>query len=250
MDHLGAALGTGVAIALSAIGFAPERVFLLSAIPGFAAVVAIALARNAPTSVSVRADGDPAPPLPRSAWRFLGPVALFGLANATDAFVLLKLAEQGAATEWLPIAWLLLHAVKAGASYPAGWLADRWGPQRMVLLGWGLYAASYAGLAFSPTWQVTVGATAIYGLYHAMSEGAERSLLVSLVPAGAQGRAIGLYHSISGVAALVAGLAFGAVWTRLGSATAFLAAGATAAVAAMLLVALKPRPLAPLRPLS
>jgi MFS family permease len=183
--------------------------------------------------------------VPGSAWRFLAPVALFGLANSTDAFLLLKLTEEGAATTTLPFAWLLLHAVKAAASYPAGWLADRLGASRLVLAGWVLYAASYAGLALSRSVAQTVAVIAFYGLYHALSEGAEKALLTQLTPPGTHGRAFGLYHSISGVAALAAGLLFGALWTRSGSPVAFWTAGGMAAGAAAMLVALRPRPLTP-----
>ena len=67
--------------------------------------------------------------MPRRLAYYLVPVVLFGIANSTDAFILLKLSEEGARPEWLPMAWLMLHAVKAGVSYPAGWLADWLGPR-------------------------------------------------------------------------------------------------------------------------
>jgi len=250
MDHLGAALGAAVALALTAAGFTPELVFVWSAIPGAAALGALAFTGDPPPAAAVERDLSEVPTagsaaVPRSAWRFLAPVALFGLANSTDAFLLLRLAEQGAGVTVLPFAWLLLHVVKASVSFPAGWAADRLGPGRVVLAGWLLYAASYAGLALSTSWATTVGVIAFYGLYHALSEGAERSLLTQLVPPAALGRAFGLYHSICGVAALVAGLLFGAVWTRAGGAVAFLLAGGTAAFAAALLLLLRPRSLAP-----
>ncbi|HVE84040.1 MAG TPA: MFS transporter [Myxococcales bacterium] len=245
MDHLGAALGAAVAMALTgALHYGPEQVFVASAVPGAAALVALGFTRDAPAPAPA-AGPTASAPVPRSAWRFLVPVALFGLANSTDAFLLLKLTEQGAPATLLPFAWLLLHAVKSLVSYPAGSLADRVGAGRVVVTGWLLYAASYAGLALSPSVTATLGVIAFYGLYHALSEGAEKALLASLAPPEAHGRAFGLYHSISGVAALAAGLLFGAVWSRAGSAAAFLLAGSTAAGAAALLLLLRPRPLAP-----
>ena len=245
MDHLGAALGAAVAMGMTALAFRPEQVFVASAVPGFAAVVALAFTKDPPAPAPDGSSPAPAPgraKVPPSAWRFLAPVALFGLANSTDAFLLLKLAEQGAAPATLPFAWLLLHVVKSSASYPAGWLADRMGPGRVVLAGWLLYATSYAGLALSPSVPVTLGVMAFYGLYHALSEGAEKSLLTQITPPEAHGSAFGLYHSLSGVAALAAGVLFGALWTREGSAAAFFTAGGTAAGAAVMLMALRPRP--------
>lgn len=241
MDHAGAALGAAVAMGLTALALRPEQVFVASIVPGAAALVALAFTADPPAPPAPPvARALPAVKVPAAAWRFLAPSALFGLANATDAFLLLKLTEQGAAPALLPFAWLLLHVVKSSVSYPAGWLADRLGPRRVVLAGWGLYAASYVGLAFSPSVAATLGVTAFYGLYHALSEGAEKALLTQLTPPEAHGKAFGLYHSIAGVAALAAGLLFGGLWTRFGSAAAFLTAGGTAAGAALLLLALRP----------
>src|SRR5262249_49365577 len=149
----------------TAAALRPEQVFLASAVPGAVALAALAFTRDAPlTSEGPTAATPSSARVPRSAWRFLAPVALFGLANSTDAFLLLKLAEEGASPATLPAAWLLLHAVKAAASYPAGWVADRLGPARVVLAGWVLYAASYAGLALARSVVATVAVIAFYGL--------------------------------------------------------------------------------------
>jgi MFS family permease len=166
---------------------------------------------------------------------------LFGIANSTDAFLLLKLSEEGASPALLPLAWLMLHAVKAGVSYPAGWLADRLGAARLVMAGWLLYALSYVALSRVHGVTGTLAVMSVYGLYHALSEGAEKSLLTSMVPAAARGRAFGLYNGLTGGASLAAGLLFGAMWTRWGSSVAFITAGVLAALSAILLAVFLPR---------
>jgi MFS family permease len=180
-------------------------------------------------------------PVPRRLAYYLVPVVLFGVANATDAFLLLKLTEEGAPTTLLPLAWLGLHVVKAAISYPAGWLADRLGAARVVVAGWVLYALSYLALAWVHGVPGTLAVIGFYGLYHALAEGAEKSLLTSLVPAAVRGRAFGLYNGLLGGASLAAGLLFGVVWTRWGSTVAFAMAGVLAALSAVLLVVLLPR---------
>jgi MFS family permease len=243
MDHAGAAVGALLAMLLVAVGLSVEQVFLAAAVPGLLAVFAILLVREEPRAPVTPATGagNALAPVPRRLAFYLVPVTLFGVANSTDAFLLLKLTEEGAPPELLPLAWLLLQAVKAAVSYPAGWLADRLGAARIVLAGWCLYALSYLALAGVHGVPLTLAVIAVYGLYHALAEGAEKALLVALVPAEARGRAFGFYNGLSGGAALVAGLLFGALWTAWGSATAFLTAGVLAGASAALLLLLLPR---------
>jgi len=241
MDHAGAAVGALVAMALMALGLRAEQVFLAAAVPGFLALLCIAVVPEPARAPVEDGKGAALVPVPRRLAYYLVPVALFGVANATDAFLLLKLTEEGAPPALLPLAWLMLHLVKAGVSYPAGWLADRLGASRLVLAGWGFYALSYVALSQVRGIPGTLAVMAFYGLYHALAEGAEKSLLTSLVPSAARGRAFGLYNGLTGGASLAAGLLFGAVWTRWGSAPAFLFAGLLAAVSAVLLTVLLPR---------
>jgi len=242
MDHAGAALGSLVAIILVAAGLRVEQVFLAAAVPGFLGVLAILLASEPPRApVLAQASATAQEPVPGRLAYYLVPVVLFGVANSTDAFILLKLSEEGASPALLPLAWLMLNAVKAAVSYPAGWLADRLGASRLVMGGWLLYALSYVALSRVHGVTGTLIVMCIYGLYHALAEGAEKSLLTSLVPAAARGRAFGLYNGLVGGASLAAGLLFGFLWTRWGSSVAFTTAGILAALSAVLLVLLLPR---------
>jgi MFS family permease len=239
MDHAGAAVGALAAMLLVAVGLRVEQVFYVAAVPGLLAVVALLLVREPPRPAPVTSRA--LAPVPGRLAYYLVPVTLFGVANSTDAFLLLKLTEEGAPAELLPLAWLVLQAVKSAVSFPAGRLADRLGASRLVLAGWSLYALSYFALAGARGVALTMVVIAIYGLYHALAEGAEKSLLTALVPAEARGRAFGLYNGLSGGASLAAGLLFGALWTTWGSTTAFVTAGALAGLSALLLVLLLPR---------
>ena len=240
MDHTGAAIGTALAAALVALGVAVDRVFLLSAIPGAIGVAAIFLAKE-PARPAAAMRPEALDPMPTRLFYYLVPVALFAVGNSTDAFLLLRLSEQGARPEFLPLAWLALHIVKASVSTPAGRVADRIGRPKVVLAGWTLFAVAYLALAASTSMTVTFALIASYGLYAALSEGAEKALLTDLTPQAARGRAFGYYHSLTGVGSLVAGLLFGGLWKWVGSSTAFVTAGALAGTSALLLAVLLPR---------
>ena len=239
MDNGGAALGSLAAALLVGLGIQVERIFLIAAIPGLVSLLGLAFVREPPI-VRVPAVSLSLAPVPRRLFAYLGPVALFGLANSTDAFLLLKLTELKAPASLLPLAWLLLQGVKAMISYPAGRVADRIGSSKVVIAGWTLYAISYVGLAFAGSIPVALGVIGFYGLYHGFAEGAERALLADLAPAEVRGRAFGLYHAMSGVSSLLAGLLFGALWNWGSSRLAFLCAGSLALLSVVLLVALLP----------
>ncbi len=87
----------------------------------------------------------------------------------------------------------LLHFVKAGASTWGGALSDRVGRRRAILLGLGVYAIAYAGFAVAGS-PLQVGFLfAFYGLFHALTEGAERALVADLAGGATRGRAFGLF---------------------------------------------------------
>jgi MFS family permease len=218
-----------------------RTVFLWAAVPGVLAVVALALTREPPRPPAAPAGPAGAASLPPSLRRALLPIALFAFANATDAFILVKLARLGAAPILAPVLWLALHAIKAGTATAGGRLADRYGRRDALALGWTVYAVTWSAVGFAETVPLLFVLAAVYGTSHGLVEGAERALVAGLAPDSRKGKAFGVYNMVVGLTALAASTAFGAVWDRFGSVAAFTASGAFALVAAAALVALVPR---------
>jgi MFS family permease len=250
MDHMGAALGTmlsvGILWALGAeMGKAPigalRTVFLWAAVPGFFAMVALALTREPTKTVQAGAEA-PAPvvggPLPRPLKSGLVAIVLFAFANATDAFLLVKARDLGAAIILAPILWFTLHVVKASVGTFGGRLADRFGRRNALALGWFVYALTWGAIGFAGTLVALFALTATYGISHGLVEGAERALVVELAGPAPKGKVFGAYNMSVGASALIASTAFGAVWDRWGSVWAFggSAVVALAAVAALLIL--------------
>jgi nitrate/nitrite transporter NarK len=120
--------------------------------------------------------------------------------------------------------------VRSASSYPGGWLSDRLGPRLAVAAGGVVFAMVVAALAGELG---VAGAIAVFltlGLVAGLTEGAERALVARLAPVRT-GRGFGVYHALTGVAALPAGLAFGAVYQSLGPRPALLASAAGVAAA-------------------
>lgn len=239
MDHTGAVLGPLFALALLAwVTDDLRTIFGLAVIPGALAVLAILVGVRegpAPPASSAAAPA-PTPATPSPALvRFLVPFGVFTLANASDAFLLLKATEEEASLYALPLLWIALHVVKALASTPGGWLADRIGKRRTIAAGWLLYAATYAGFAFAEREPAVYALVAVYGVCAGLIEGPERALVAELVPGGKRGTGFGWFHLVGGLGGLVASLGFGVLWEAFDSRVAFLTAAALAVLATMVL---------------
>ena len=254
MDHAGAFAGPLIAfVLLSWVGLELRSVFWWAAVPGaLSVIVLVACVREkavlgrsvgpegpgAPDHVLGRADGADtqqavAPRLPRSFWTYLGIVFVFTLGSSTDAFLLLRANELGVPIALSGLLWAGLHAVKSVLSTSGGALSDRFGRMPVMTAGWIVYALVYFGFAAASTpwhaWALFLG----YGVFFALTEGAERALVADLVPADRRGAAFGWFHLTIGLGALPASLLFGVLWDRAGSHTAFVV-GASLAMAASL----------------
>ena len=72
---------------------------------------------------------------------------------------------MGVSPVWISGLYLAFNATYALLSVPAGMLADRFGPKKMILCGFVLFAMVYAGFALTTSvWQIA-GLFISYGLY-------------------------------------------------------------------------------------
>jgi len=238
LDHLGAAVGPVLA-AVVLLG-APGRlrtVFALATIPAVIGwLLVLAVTREAPTTTArttrrVRSAAPEAGSLRLPLIAFF----VFSLGNATDAFILLRGAELGLSAFALTLVWSGFHVVKWVASAPAGQLADRLGPDRLVIAGWVVYAGVYVGFALSSSAGALVGLLGVYALHDAMTDGAEKALVVSMAGGAKTGTVLGAYHLASGLGVFGASVVSGLVWERFSPAAAFALGAGLAGLAAVIL---------------
>jgi MFS family permease len=248
MDHLGAALGPLVATAL--LVFWPGRlrlVFALAAIPGALALAALlAVREDRVPRAFVPVPAMPPPedlrPARRVSPALLSAIFVFTLGNSTDALLLLRAQGLGVRTELLPALWTLLHVVRAASSWPLGRIADRLGRRASLAAGWTWYALCYLGFAAASAPRHAWALFAAYGLVAGLTEGSERALVASSVPADRRGRALGAYNLVSGVGLLAASVIAGEVWDHASPSAALGLGAALAALAAVLVIALPGAP--------
>lgn len=243
MDNAGSVVGTLLGSGLLALSLHLRTVFLLASIPGFLALAtlfAVPEEQRTPRPVK-HGEAHPADvPLPGSLWRFLFVLFVFSAANSSDAFLILRARQVGASAAVAPLIWLVLNGVKASLGTYGGALSDRLGRMRILALGWLVYGVMYTVIGRVTTLPQLVLAVAAYGVYGALTEGADRALIADLAPQAARGRAFGLFNAVSGLGLLTAGLVFGRLWDTHGSAVAFTVGGVQALVAALLLLVVRP----------
>jgi len=187
-------------------------------------------------------------PLPRRFVVFVAAATLFTLGNSSDLFLIFYAQTRfGFGAGWLMVLWMTLHLAKIAFSLPGGRLSDRAGRRTAIAVGWALYAAIYACVAFVSDFRVLFVLLVLYGAYYGMTEGAERALVADVVPAGERGRAYGIYHAAVGFAALPASAIFGVMWAQIGPHRAFLLGAVLAAAALVVLLFTGTGPGAPRR---
>jgi MFS family permease len=176
---------------------------------------------------------------------------LFTLGNSSDAFLLFRVEESirksGAVLDivnrieplhkmisnfgdeairadiinilFLPLIWAFFHVIKVIFSTYLGALSDRIGRKKVINIGWAIYSfvyVSFALLVFLPA-RLQVAATfilfAVYALFYAFSEGAEKAFVADLVSSEHRGSAYGMYNFAIGLGALPASIIFGFIYS-------------------------------------
>ncbi len=221
-DHAGAMLGGVVGWGL--LTFAqrtPRQVIMASAVPGLAMLVVLLLTlRHAPPPAGTSAA--PAVASPGARQRFWVPVlalALLLAARFPETLLLLHLERHGVAVMAIPLIWSGLHVVRSAVAYPAGRWVDRMGERWAVAAAGVTAAIGTLALARARSVPALVVSFLVVGAVAAMSEPAERTLVARLAPRGI-GRAYGRAQGVFGVTALAAGILFGLLVDRVGTAAA------------------------------
>lgn len=249
LDSLGAALGPLAALGLmAATGDDVRAVFWWAALPAALAVVVLVVFVREPRASQARRTARRTS-LRRAELRALGPAfwsaiglaALLMLARFSEAFVILRGHEVGLALGAAPLALLALSLFDSLAAYPAGRLSDRLGRRRLLALAVAVLVLADLVLALAASPAVALLGAALFGLHLGMSEGLLTALVADATPPEARGTAFGILGLTQGLTLLLASLAAGLLWDRLGPSATFLGGGALA-LATLAFLARRPRP--------
>lgn len=230
MDHAGAVAGPLLAaLMVGPLQLSMRQIIFIAAIPSFLAVLLLVLRlREEPRIPTNSSDPLHQTPrgLPAAFWKSIAAIALFSLANASDAFLILYAYTVGIKPAQIALLWAAHHAVKVAISTQAGALSDRIDRRVLLVSGWLLYALVY--LVFPTTSNLTVFLVLFlaYAVPFALTEGAERAWISEPVEPAVRGKAFGVYYLTVGLFTLLGTLIFGVIYQSGARVRAFhLAAG-------------------------
>ena len=164
---------------------------------------------------------------------FLVVTILFSLGNSSDAFLILRAKNLGLSTTLAILAYAFFSAVYAGVSYPAGKLADKIGPRKILQTAFVIFAITYTTLGLVHTsWSVWI-LFPLYGMFMGLTDGIGQAYISELVPRHLVATALGMYQASIGFSVLIASIVAGFTWEFIGPQTPFLIGGTTAAIAAV-----------------
>ena len=170
-------------------------------------------------------------------WRVVGVLGVFSLVNFPDALLLLHLHDIGFSVVGVILAYVGYNLVYAVLSFPAGVVADRLGPRRVVAVGLLVFAVAYAGLGLTGSTAVSCVLLAAYGAFTALTDGVGKAWVSGLLPKQSQGTGQGYFQGVTGAGVLAAGLWAGFAWGGDGHLPLVVSGVAAAVVGLALLVA-------------
>lgn len=234
LDMLGSALGILTAFFLmggSRVNY--KQIFLLSMIPAVLGVCAI-------TFIKERASRPATAAMPVLSFSgldsrlkgFLLIAFLFTLGNSSNAFILLKAQSVGYDARTVVLLYFLFNFVASLLAYPLGRLSDKIGRRALLVTGYVFYGIVYLGFAQVSSKEGMVFLFALYGVYTALTSGAERALVAEISPPNLKGTMLGTHAMLVGVALLPASVIAGFLWNTYGAAAPFWFGGCLALISA------------------
>jgi len=244
-DTIGAVIGPLIGVGLLSVlpasnASAPFRIiFVVSVVPGLAAVAAFALLVQEVRKSHTRQHRfwGALRDLPPAFIHFLRGAGIFGMGDFSPTLLILAatslLVPHYGAARAAQIAALLYawrNVIYAGAAYPIGALGDRMSKRALLAAGYfmgaftafatvGLFAYHITGVAI-----LAIVFTAA-GIYIAAEDALEGAIPAGLIAADARGTAYGVLGAVNGIGDLVASAAVGTLWAAVSPIAAFSFAG-------------------------
>ncbi len=241
MDTMGAVLGP--LIALTYLTFHPadyKTLFLIAFLPGLLAISATVFIKEKKKLQFLTK--------PRTGFldfikywktspttykRLIVGLLIFTLFNSSDVFLILKMKNAGYNDTIVIGTYIFYNLVYAAFSYPLGILADKMGMNKILVVGFLLFAMTYIGMAYAESQFVFIFLFFLYGVYAAATEGIAKAWITNVCEKNKTATAIGTFTAFQSIATLIASSAAGLIWFTFGASATFLLSGIVAVLVAI-----------------
>jgi MFS family permease len=115
-----------------------------------------------------------------------------------------------------------MNVLYALSAWPFGIAFDRLGEHRLLILSLLLLVAALLCLGLATTPVLSVLGASLWGLHLGSSQGLLSALIAHHAPSAKRGRSFGVYAFCCGIALLLNGVAFGALWQQQSATFAFI----------------------------
>jgi MFS family permease len=247
IDQTGAIVGPIAAFALLQV-MGIRGVFLVSLIPGAVAVLILIFIvkevstkkRSLSNAIATKVFSSFANVLKvnRPFALLLVISGIFSLGAFNYSFILLKASELGVDKNVIPIVYAVINISHTATGIPSGILADRIGKERVLMIGYAVFAASSSLMIIFTGGGNSLYAyvlAAVFGIYVGISETLQRAVVPRYVSSDLRGTAYGIYNVVVGIGFFASNVVFGYLWDNfnLGIAISYSMLFAFAAIAGM-----------------
>jgi MFS family permease len=222
-DNLGAFLGPMLTVLLFlAFHFQIRWIFYLAVVPGLLAFCLVLLVHERPVAITAGSKIDAGlGQFPKAYWKYLLAIALFGMGNSSNSFLVLQTRGTGASFVTTILIYAGFNLVAALISYPAGSIADRFGGKRVLLFAFVVFFITYLGFARARSVAVIGALFVLYGLFQGIFRAVGKTLASGFVPDRLRASGVGWYSTTIGLLGLVSSIVAGLLWDRVGHAAVF-----------------------------
>ncbi len=238
MDNSGAILGPLIAfLLLSIFHLDYSYIFLLATIPAILGVLTIIFfIKEGKAEKNEGTNRASLKNLPKKFYFFLIIIFVFTLGNSADALLLVKTTETGIDKAYIPFVYMIFNTVSVLLAIPIGKLSDRIGREKLIILGFIVYAITYFLFGRFNSINVFIFLFILYGFYSALTDGSQKAVISDIVSKELKGTGYGLYHAVLGITLLPASLIAGYLYDKVNSSVPFYFGSAMALIAAILMV--------------
>lgn len=223
IDTLGAVVGPILGLLILTYVSDLRRIYFWALFPGLVSVFVIFFLQE-PVKKTITANKF------QFKWKALGydykyfliSWGLFCLTNSSDAFLILKMKDEGLTTSSVLLIYAFYNLVYALLSPYLGRVSDEWSKRKTLILGMTLFGLVYVGFAFAEHWSHFVILMAIYGVFMAATDGVSKAYVSDLVPKEFKGSALGILGTVVGCSQIAANIFTGLIWDNYGSTAALL----------------------------